>query len=217
MIPKVKKLVNGHRVDLPFNSDDGTLNDNYVSVTRNSSDLYDVDKQPERCITYLKDSSDNFLVGVAGGASLIRGISLPENRNIYCPVGQNTCTYGGSSTPNKFYPKLLQAAGFDNDVVPVSFVKEMSCYYTWFDPSKNSGQVYWYKDNDAYIVYIHNQEEHEKLEVLLPKFMEGMLIDSIVEKTSGSELLSEQVVSNRIYVSFDTTDNTANYIVLRLI
>jgi hypothetical protein len=111
----------------------------------------------------------------------------------------------------------MKAAGFDGSIVQDTFVKEMSCFYTWFDPNKNNGQVFWYKDAESYIVYIHNQEAHNKLEIKLPKFMEGMLVDSVIEKTNGVTLLSEQVVSNRIYVSFDTTDNIANYIVLRLI
>lgn len=217
LIPKIKKQVNGHRVDLPFNSDDGTLSPNYVSVNRNSEDLYDVNKQPERCITYLKDNNDNYLVGMAGGCSLLRGISKNENRNAYVPVGQSTCTYGGSSTKNKFYPKTLQGAAFENNIMTDAFIKEFCCYFCWFDPEENLGQqVYWYKDDDGYIVYAHCQSSKEKAAIRLPDFMEGMVIEDVIEKTDGTTLLTEQVISGCVYVTYDTTGDSANYIVLKV-
>lgn len=216
MIPKVKKLVNSHRVDVPFNSDDGTIDSNYVSVTRNTTDLYDVDDQPERCICYLKDNSDNYLVGMAGGCSLLRGLSKKEIRNQYVPTGQNTCTYGGDSTLNKFYPKILQSAGFTGGVVDDTFINELSCYFCWFDPNANDGQVYWYKDGDDYIIYVHNQSSHDKLAITLPSFMEGLVVSDTIEKTTGATLLTEQVVGGRLYVKFDTENDIANYIVFKI-
>lgn len=217
LIPKVKKQVNGHRVDLPFNSDDGSLSPNYVNVTRNASELYDVDNQPERCITYLKDDSENYLVGMAGGCSLLRGITEKQNRNIYTPLNEVTCTYGGSSTPNKFYPRTMYGAAFDDNIMTNAFIKEFCCYFCWFDPAENPGQqVYWYKDDDGYIVYAHCQSSKEKAAIRLPDFMEGMVIEDVIEKTDGTTLLTEQVISGCVYVTYDTTGDSANYIVLKV-
>ena len=211
-IPKVKKQVNGHRVDLPFNSDDGTIGANYVSVVRNTTDLYNIDDQPERCITYLKDKSGNYLVGMAGGGSLLRGISTKEYRNVFVPEGKSTCTYGGASTPNKFYPKMLQAAGFTDRIVPNSFTQEFCCYYCWFDPNANEGQVYWYKDGSNYIIYAHCQEAHCDLEINVPDFMEDATL-SVVEKTNNTELLSKTIRNGKFMVNYNTSDS--NYIVLK--
>lgn len=215
-IPKVKKQVNGHRVDLPFDSDNGTLSPNNVYVNRTSEDLYDVDTQPERCICYLKDNSNNYLIGMAGGCSLVRGLSTPESRNANISANSVTCTYGGASTPNKFYPLLLNNGSFQDSIVTDAYITELSCYYCWFDPSANEGQVYWYKDGDSYILYCHCQTAQSKLAINLPDFMEGMVVDSTIEKTDGATLLTTQVVSGRLYVSYDTTDNAANYIVVRV-
>jgi hypothetical protein len=214
LIPKVKKEVNGHRVDLPFDSDDGTTGANAISVSRTASDLYNVDDQPERCISYLKDNSNNYLVGMAGGCSLVRGITVAEKRNLYNPSG-GCCSYGGS-TLNKFYPILLRSSGFVNGIIDDTFIDELSCYYCWFDPNTNEGQVYWYKDGSKYIVYVHNQQSHAKLAVNLPSFMNGLVVGEVVEKTNGASLLTNQVVSNRLYVGFDTSSNVANYIVFTL-
>lgn len=216
LIPKVKKQVNGHRVDIPFNSDAGTIGDDYISITRNATDLYDVDEQPERCICYLKDNGNNYLVGMAGGGSLLRGISKPENRNIYVPVGQNTCTYGGAQTPNKFYPKMLQGAGFADNIMTTEFIKEFCCYYCWFNPAENVGQVYWYKDGNGFVVYAHCQDAYDKAAINLPDFMEELDVESIIEKTEGVSLLTEKVIDGRLYVSYDTTADEANYIVMKL-
>ena len=212
-IPKVKKEQNSHRIDLPFETNDGT---EYVTATRNATDLHDVDKQPERCINYLKDDNELYLIGSAGGGSLIRGLSRDSEHNILVPVNQNTMTYGGSSTPNKFYPKLIQAAGFDGGVVPSSFIKNFTCYYCWFNPNENNGQVYWYKDGDKFIVYIHCQETISKMPVNLPNFMNGKTVTEVVEKTEGASLLTEKVGSSRLYVSFDASEDAANYIVIAL-
>lgn len=214
-IPKVKKQVNSHRVDIPFNSDDGSVSSNYVSVTRNSTDLYDVNDQPDRCINYLKDDNGNYLVGMVGGCSLLRGLSKNEVRNQYVPVGQNTCTYGGDSTKNKFYPKLLQSAAFSNGIIGNDFINEMSCFFCWFYPTED-GQVFWYKDGDDFIVYVHSQSDVDKMAVNLPLFMEGLVAGDVIEKTDGASLLTDQVVGGRLYVSFDTTSDVANYIVIKV-
>ena len=212
-IPKVKKQINGHRVDMPFNSDDGTIGSNHVSVVRNSSDLYNVNDQPERCISYLKDNNGRYLVGMAGGGSLVRGISKKENRNIFVPVGQNSCTYGGDKTPNKFYPKMLQAAGFESGIVPSNFVEEFCCYYSWFDPNANEGQVYWYKDDKNYVIYAHCQKEQQVHSVNVPHFLERQAL-KIIEKTDNTELLSGTVQDSKFYVNYNTSE--ANYIVVSI-
>lgn len=219
-IPKVKKVQNSHRLDMPFASNDGLASEGSVWAVRNSNDLYDKDDQPDRVITYLqKDGAADYLIGVSGGYSLTTGLSLPEYRNQYVPEGTETFSFGGASTPNKFYPKVLRSAGFSPDgVVSDSFVGNLSCYFCWFNPNDNKGQVYWYKESDGYVVYAHCQEEYAKVALNLPDFMEGMTVESVIEKTEGASLLTKQVVSGKIYVGYARyqTDNYANYIVFKV-
>ena len=152
-----------------------------------------------------------------GGVSLFRGMTKKENRNTYTPIESISCSYSGSdSVLNKFYPFILQTSGFDNGVVPTTFIDELSGYFVWFDPNVNEGQTYWYKDGKNYVVYAHCQESYDKLPILLPDFMEGMIVQDIVEKTDGVTLLTDQVVNNRVFVSYDTTTVSSNYIVFVL-
>ena len=214
-IPKVKKIQDGHRIDMPFDSNVGSTR---ISAIRNTDDLYDVNDQPDRCICYLKDDGGNYLIGCSGGGSLLRGLTYKSSRNLFLPINHETFTYGGADTAirNKFYPILLKDAAFDNNVVDTSFIKELSCYYCWFDPSVNDGQVYWYKDSAKFVVYVHCQHNAPKFTVNLPRFMDGMVVEDIVEHTNGSSLLTEQVVSGRVYCCFDATVDAANYIVFTL-
>lgn len=213
-IPKVKTTASGHRVDIPFNSDEGTFP--RINVNRTEEHLYNVDKQPERCVSYLQDDDGSFLLGMAGGCSLTRGLSVDSIRNVNIHIGNNTVYYGGrASVANKFYPKLIETESFAGPV-DSTFVAEMSGYFSWFDPSINDCVVYYYKDEDNYIVYIHAFESVNKAEINLPKFMEGMVVDSVIEKTTGASLLTEQVIGGKMYASFATEDNIANYIVVKM-
>lgn len=213
-IPKVKKTSNGHRIDIPFDSDNGIPSQ--IIISRIPSHLYDVDKQPERCVTYLMNNEGSFLVGMAGGCSLTRGLSVDSVRNVNVHIGRNNVTYGGDGTvANKFYPKLLDTESFDGPV-DTTFVAEMSGYFSWFDPNSNDCLVYYYKDEDSYIVYVHTFESMPKVEIHLPEHLEGMVVDGVIEKTAGSSLLTEQVVGGKLLASFNTEKGIANYIVLRL-
>lgn len=213
-IPKVKMYHDDQRVDMPFNSDDGTSPK--ISVRRSVEDLYDVNKQPERCVTVLKDDDGNYLVGMAGGCSLTKGFSTDIVRNSSIRMGQITALYGGgigSSTENKFYPSVI---GSSKIPVDTSVVVDVSGYYSWFDPGNNDCVVYYYCDDDNYIVYIHAFESMTKAKIMLPTFMEGMVVDGIVEITAGSSLLTDRVVGGKLYASFNTDENLANYIVVKL-
>ena len=210
-IPKVQSIHYDHRVDMPFNSDEGT---SQIVIKRKASYLYDVDKQPERCVTYLKNDDDgNYLVGMAGGCSLTRGLSVDSIRNKNIDINNTTALYGGTDVPNKFYPSILYSLKTPMDP---SFVAEISGYYTWFDPNINDCYVHYYKDGDDYILYIHAFESMPRARINLPQFMNGMAVDSIIEQTVGSSLLTNQVVGGKLYASFNTDDNLANYIVVKL-
>lgn len=211
-IPKVQSIHNNNRVDMPFNSDDGTLPQ--INIHRNATNLYNVDKQPERCVNYLKNAGGDYLVGMAGGCSMTKGLSMDSIRNINIHIGNTTALYGGGSgVQNKFYPSIVYS--FEAPV-DTSFVAEVSGYYSWFDPNINDCFVYYYKDDDSYVLYVHAFEAMPKVRINLPKFMNGMVVDSIIEQTTGSSLLTERVVGERLYMSFNTDDNVANYIVLKL-
>lgn len=213
-IPKIQAYYDDHRIDMPFNSDEGTYP--RINVSRTAQQLYDVDKQPERCVTYLKNDAGQYLVGMAGGCSLTRGLSMDSIRNINNPVGYHTIGFGGDgSVKNKFYPKLMNTRTFDASI-DTSFVAEVSGYYSWFDPGSNDCFVYYYKDDGDFILYIHAFEAGSKVRINLPTFMDGMMVDDIIEKTTGVSLLTERVVGGRLYAAFDTDDNLANYIVVKL-
>jgi hypothetical protein len=213
-LPKIKIIVNDNRIDIPFNSDDGTIPQ--IVIRRNTNHLYDVNKQPERCINFLKDNMGNYLVGMSGGLSLTKGLSVDSIRNANIHLNRNTTMYGGeTSIANKYYPRLIDGDSFENPI-DTSFLAESSAYITWFDPNINDCFVYYYKDDDSYILYVHAFEAMPKVRINLPKFMNGMVVDSIIEQTTGSSLLTERVVGERLYMSFNTDDNVANYIVLKL-
>ncbi len=209
-IPKVRGVYNDHRVDMPFVSD-GT--EPSINIRRNASQLYDVDKQPERCMAFLQDDVGNTLLGMSGGCSLTRGTSVDSLRNININIGNSCALFGGSDVPNKFYPGVLYSL---ETPVDTSFVAEVSGYYTWFDPSINDCFVHYYKDGDNYILYIHAFESMPRVRINLPNFMNGMVVESIIEQTAGSSLLTNRVVGGGLYASFNTDDNLANYIVVKL-
>lgn len=185
-------------------------------VQRRESDLYDIDKQPDRYITFfMSPSTGNMKIGCASGLSLIRGITVDSLRNKVFQVyeaGDRDLLDCSPSNRNKAYFKVLADSHFENSIIPANYKAQFSTYLCYFDPMANTGQVYWYKDGEDYIIYAHYQEEHNKLAINLPKEMEGLSVD-VVDKTDGITLLTNEIKNGQVYITADATDH--NYIVLK--
>ena len=215
MIPKAKER-NGVEIDKPFNSPDRSSPE--YTIYRTDTHLKDVDDPVDRQIGYLYNpDTGDYLVGMAAGLSLVSGETVKSKRIQNCPIGGTNfhwmLLYFSPSNTNKFYVAAINTAPFaDNDYyLPVGYTKEINYYVSYFDPSENVGQVYWYKDGDDYIIYAHCQEEHNNLSINVPDFMEGATL-SVVEKTNDTELLSENIQDGKFFVNYNTAE--ANYIVL---
>jgi hypothetical protein len=155
---------------------------------------------------------------MAAGLSLVSGETVKEKRIQNCPVGNKNAHWlllnFSPSNTNKFYIEAINTAPFEeNDYyLPAGYSKEINYYVSYYDPAENTGQVYWYKDGNDYIIYAHCQEKQESLAINIPSFMDGASL-SIVEKTDDVELLSETIQNGKFNVSYNTSE--ANYIVLK--
>ena len=217
LIPKAAAQA-GVELDKPFNSP--LSSSRTYMFYRNSSYLKDIDKPIDRLIGYLYNPSTNdYLVGMAAGLSIVSGDTIPEKRNINIPVASNTSDRHnrlGSFSPsntNKFYIAAVNSSPFadDNYNFPNTYFKEINYYVSYFDPSENIGQVYWYKDGSDYVIYAHCQSIQDRIPLKLPLFMEGLNVE-IVEKTDGTTLHTNTIQNGNLFVSY--TDE-ANYIVLK--
>ena len=216
MIPKAKAQ-NGIELDKPFNSP--TTTSPFYYFWRNSSYLKNVDDQIDRLIAFLHNPNDNtYLAGMAAGLSLVSGDTIPEKRNINIPISESDELHHrlGHLSPgqrNKFYIAAINTSPFEDDGynLPNTYFKEINYYVSYFDPSDNVGQVYWYKDGNIYVIYMHCQTEKDRISINLPDFMEGLKVE-IVEKTEGATLHTTVVQNGKLYVSYT---NDANYIVVK--
>ena len=217
LIPKAN-IQNGVELDKPFNSP--LTSSTSYSFYRNSFYLKDVDKPIDRLIGYLHNPTTNdYLVGMAAGLSIVSGDTVPEKRNANIAIVPNSNddhSRLGSFSPsniNKFYIAAVNSYPFkdDNYNFPNTYFKEINYYVSYFDPAENVGQVYWYKDGNSYVIYAHCQSAQDRIALKLPSFMEGLNVD-IVEQTDGATLLSSTIQNGQLFVSYN---NDANYIVLK--
>ena len=217
MIPKTKAQ-NGVELDKPFNSP--TSESQGYSFFRTTNYLKDVNDPIDRLIAFLYNpNSEEYLVGMAAGLSLVSGDTVTEKRIQNIPITTNTTNFHynlGTFSPsnkNKFYIGAINAAPFADDDFnfPNTYFKEINYYVSYFDPAENKGQVYWYKDGNNYVIYMHCQTKEDRIFINLPYFMEGLNVE-IVEKTDGATLHTTVIQNGKLYVSYT---NDANYIVLK--
>ena len=210
MMPRAKK----GNYAIPYLANDLSRSDEWV--IRNESYLYDINKQPDRFISFFKNSTTGDMkIGCASGLSLIRGITVDSLRNKVFKVyktGDRDLLSCSPSNNNKAYFKVLADSHFENSIIPANYKAQFSTYLCYFDPMANEGQVYWYKDGNNYVIYAHYQEAQNKQAINLPKEMEGKRVE-IIDKTDGITLLTDIVETGRIYLNADATDH--NYIVLK--
>lgn len=213
MIPKAKTQ-GGVDIDVPFNSKDSSATS--YGIYRTSTDLKDVNNPVDRQIGYLYNpNTQQYLVGMAAGLSLVSGDTITSKRIINCIEGNsgpNYCLLTFSpSNINKFYVRAINTAKYTGGFFPVGLFKEINYYVSYFDPAENVGQVYWYKDGGKYVIYCHCQTQETTLAINVPECMEGLSL-SIVEKTDDTELLTDVIANGKFFVNYNTAD--ANYIVL---
>lgn len=218
MIPKIKPLnIWGGTFDLsiPFLANDTTRGS--VPVLRNTDTLIDVNDQPDRTISFLKDSSDNFALGFASGYSLINGVTQKDQRNDLIPIGSQSI-YLSPSAGNKFYPYSLIKEKYGvlpspyqaGAILPSSTIVEINYYFVYFEPKSNE-QVYWYKDGSDFIAVIHLQQSKNREMIYISPEFEGKKIE-VIEKTSGLTLISSKIQNASVMLS---ADSSSNYIVLK--
>ena len=210
LLPRVRKLYKGHRVDVPFVQNSTKESD--IRVKRNEDDLYDINRLPDREISFLYHPVHGYKLGFASGLSLTEGISADTSRVNYVPIGSLAIVMSPSNR-NKMYIKAINKEAFEYGLLPRGFVGEFHSYFSYFDPSQNLGQVYWYKDGEEYYLYAHCQSKNGATSISLPAIMNGYGL-SVVDKTSGVELRSKTVKNDHIWLDYKTED--ANYIVLKV-
>lgn len=213
MMPRVKKEFNGIALSQPH--DISNLSRGSEFALRREADLYDVDKIPDRYISWMQKGNDR-KIGCASGLSLTRGITVDAERNINIPLyesGYEDCISCSAALTNKVYLKGIIKDHYANNVLPASFIGLFSTYLCYFNPNENEGQVYWYKDGNGYVVYAHSQSAGSKRALNLPIDMEGLSVE-VVDKTNGMTLVTDIVVNGRVYISANSAQN--NYIVLKV-
>ena len=210
LLPRVRKLYDGHRVDIPFVQNSTKGHD--IKVKRNEDELYDINRLPDREISFLYHPVHGYKLGFASGLSLTEGISADTSRVKYVPIGSLAIVMSPSNR-NKMYIKAINKEAFEYGLLPRGFVGEFHSYFSYFDPSQNVGQVYWYKDGEEYYIYAHCQSKNGVTSISLPAIMNEYEL-SVVDKTSGVELKSKTVKNNHIWLDYKTED--ANYIVLKV-
>lgn len=181
--------------------------------------MKDVNDPCDRLIGYLhNETDDTYLCGMAAGLSLVSGDTVKEKR-VANTVSSDKDTYHrifylSSSNTNKMYIAAVNASPFESDDYhfPDTYFKEINYYVSYYNPAENTGQVYWYKDGNSFIIYMHCQTKQNRLEINLPNIMEGLKVQ-IVEKTTGSELLTDMIQNNKLYVNYN--DDESNYIVVK--
>ena len=218
MIPKAKAR-NGVELDKPFNSPDNSAPS--YSFYRTSTYLKDIDDLIDRQIGFLHNpNTDDYLVGMAAGLSLVSGDTIKSKRLSLIPMGDTNIHYRLNSfsprgtNKNKFYIAAFNTAPYEANgyYLPTTLFKEINCYVCYFDPAENVGQVYWYKDGNSYVIYAHCQSVQSRIPINVPDFMEGLNL-TIVEKTYSTDLLTDTIQNGKFFVNYNTND--ANYIVLK--
>lgn len=209
MLPRVKKLQDGHRVDMPFVQN--TKKGKNVMVKRTQEDLYDTDKLPDREISYLYNPIKGYKLGFASGLSLTNGLNADTARLHYIPMGTLAMNMSPANR-NKMYVKAINSEAFENGLLPRGFKADFHSYFAYFDPTSNEGQVFWYKDGQDFLIYTHCQTKRDSVTVYVPSILNGYAT-SVVDKTSGVTLYSKIINNGMMKVGYLTDD--ANYIVIR--
>jgi len=198
------QAIQDFRASLPFvlhfNSSTGTIATGTVADEQNL---------PDRFIQLLGARENGKFTGrvaFAMGYSPVSGITKIGERPRY--TSSAGCIY-----PKKTYPSALNNR--IGDIVPAGTVFNCTAYRVYFDPRRNPNAtcVYWYKENNDYLVYLDYHRNVENEVVVLPPEMRGKKM-SILEKTPSFSLRPDKTVpENGIMLS---VTNEYGYAVLRV-
>lgn len=172
--------------------------------------LADEQALPDRFIQLLGDrASGKFSgqVGFALGYSPISGVTKSGERS------RNTNCGGSIYKTSKSYPCAIDAK--IGAIVRAGTVFNCVAYRVYFDPQRypKATCVYWYKENNDYLVYLDYHQNVDNEVVVLPPAMTGKRI-SIVEKTPSLTLTAGKMVPEKGII-LSVTDNYG-YAVLRI-
>ena len=218
MIPKTKKN-NSNSIPMRkfFRA---STSDSSVTIYRSTSDLYDVDKMPERQLSMLKDSNGVPFFGFASGLSLVRGVTRDEVRNTYIAQSTGDAGYCLNFSPvnqNKFYVVAINGnntAKFTNKLIQPDFCEEFSSYYTYYHPTSDVN-AYWYYDGTDTVFYVHSESNVGRVIVDVNLAgCEGKTLEVVERSADTSVLYSAAVVNGKVCVGLSGTE--ANYIVLKV-
>lgn len=183
-----------------------------VSVGFQASEKSIADEQnlPDRFIQLLGDRENGKLVrkvGFALGYSPVSGVTKIGERSRY------TSSAGSIYITSKSYPCAINNKV--GAIVPAGTVFNCVAYRIYFNPQINPKAtcVYWYKENNDYLVYLDYHRNVENEVVALPAEMTGKKI-AIIEKTPSLALKTNKTVPDK-GIMLSVTDNYA-YAVLRL-
>jgi len=164
-----------------------------INFQSSAETITDERNLPDRFIQLLGDRENGKFIGkvaFAMGYSPVSGVTKIGERP------RNTSSGGFIYTSSKSYPCAL------NDrigaTVPAGTVFNCTAYRIYYDPRRNPNAtcVYWYKENDDYLVYLDYHRNVDNEIVVLPPEMTGKKI-SIIEKTSSFRLLTDKTVPEK--------------------
>lgn len=208
-IPKVAALTNNGTTEdwkYPHNTGEADAAWNVKEFLKNSSCIEDLNNLPERFVQYYEYNASK-LIGFASGLSLVSSHTQQEHRNLTIPVDGRVNTFARDGR-NKLYFYILNSIN-----LPLKFTANFNYYQCYFDPNASDALVYWYKDGNSWVVYVHNFAANDSAKIALPSFMEGMTA-TLIEKSSNAELLTDTVVDGEMFAKF--ADSNAAYIVYKL-
>jgi len=181
-----------------------------IKFQSSAGTIADEQNLPDRFIQLLGVRENGKFIAKAGfafGYSPVSGVTKIGERP------HHTSSGGFIFTSSKSYPYAL-----DNrigDIVPAGTIFNCTAYRVYFDPRRNPNAtcVYWYKENNDYLVYLDYHRNVENEVVVLPPEMRGKKI-SILEKTPSFSLRTDKtVLENGIMLS---VTNEYGYAVLRM-
>ena len=164
-----------------------------IKFSAATGSVEDAQNLPDRFIQLLGDTENGKFTGKAGyalGYSPLSGVTKIGERSRY------TSSAGNIAGTSKSYPCAINSRV--GEIVPAGTVFNCVAYRIYFNPRKNpkSTCVYWFKENDDYLVYLDYHQNVENEVVALPPEMTGKRI-SIIEKTPSFTLKTEKTVPAR--------------------
>lgn len=211
-IPKVKPMTSGGvTTDWKVPQDVTTPGQTWGGAAVHLSDVIDQNNLPERVVEYYQNpNTQEKTIGFASGFSLLGSGAVSSKR--LANVGTDIFLSIANDGRNKLYFRVISGQGAVGQVLPKDFTIGYNYYHCYFNPKENDALVYWYKDGESYVIYVHAFATMASCKVNLPDFLDGKNL-AVVEKTDDAELLTETVIDKAFFVKFASA--SPNYIVLK--